>query len=249
MSLSTVGLVGEVQIGFITRKGEQGERRVVIEESEGPSNSRWFTAKLADEDGQDKQMTLGYTYLCHLSRAPDGTYEGGNHYDLQPNHPLRTQDEEGNEDKAKMCVEVLNSSQKLYKIHHAEYDPEYKYYGVGTALLQTVIEYSYEQGCEGRVILQTGRFGPHGFYYKLGMQAKDEAVNRKIQEELTLAENEDRAPDTKSLGLVVMHLPSESLAKWKEHITEHPILYRTPEVFANLTKIQAVFAQQTEAAA
>ncbi len=79
--------------------------------------------------------------------------------------------------------------------------------GIGTALMQSVIEYSFHKNFEGRLFLEAIQ-SSHLFYYKLGMRSPDPEINRRI-----LDHEMDYHPVP-----CVMSFPSDALLIWKERI-------------------------------
>lgn len=91
-------------------------------------------------------------------------------------------------------------------------------HGVGTALMQAAIEYSYSKGCDGRILLEASP-AAHVFYFKLGMRTLDPALDALIEQEW----NEPSKPRE----LIYMYMPAAARLMWKERIKLNPIFSET----------------------
>lgn len=92
--------------------------------------------------------------------------------------------------------------------------------GVGTALMQAVIEYSYKKQCAGRVFL-CAILNSHFFYYKLGMRAEHKTMNDRIESRLL------QGGPYEHLSYTDLHFPQEAIDEWRRKIKERPItIYR-----------------------
>lgn len=121
-------------------------------------------------------------------------------------------------------VEENLSVQKCHSIYIEMIKVHEKGQGLGTKLMQSVIEYSIKSGMQGRIYLHSTESEeiPHGFYYKLGLRALDQQTNQRIAKELE--ENVQREIDF--TVNIEMHLPEKYFKeRWCKIISENPILF------------------------
>lgn len=100
--------------------------------------------------------------------------------------------------------------------------------GIGTMLMQAVIEYGIANGTEGRVSLHSCGTAL-GFYQKLGMKLgiADADLEQKIREESLRAVFQRRDPVDLLINedAALMILPKEALERWREIICHNPVLF------------------------
>ncbi len=102
----------------------------------------------------------------------------------------------------KICIESLQSFQKnLYK-------------GVGTALMNNVLDYSFKNNYEGRIFLEAAR-NSHGFYYKLGMRTIDSKINNLIAKNLEKIASGDKTPLSVDFGVHLMYFPQYAFKAYR----------------------------------
>ncbi len=135
-----------------------------------------------------------------------------------------------NQDLPKIYLSEINNLEFL----NSEGNKNIK--GVGSALFQVAIEYSFARKCEGRIQL-TAVENSHGFHYLQGMRTmgrntpeKCQKVDKTIYEELEKVKKakengEKLTANTEELYDVEMYLPDEAIEIWKKKISENPILY------------------------
>jgi hypothetical protein len=97
-----------------------------------------------------------------------------------------------------------------------------KYKGIGTRLLQSVIEKSLLLGCDGRVDLNAAE--AFEFYYFNGFRSFDPVINAQL--EATFHKFIEEGGKAKLLPYPSnqMYLPKEALPTWKEKILREHIL-------------------------
>ncbi len=116
-------------------------------------------------------------------------------------------------------AETPEKTAKIVMTNLLSYKKE-EYKGVGMALTQAAIEYSYMRGCEGRLLLDAC-WDSHVFYYKLGMRAKHGATNQEIVRRLQ--ERAQGPVADQDCGSHPMYMPQSARADWKEKIRANPI--------------------------
>jgi|GEM_PF-6256172 len=102
---------------------------------------------------------------------------------------------------------------------------------IGSNLLQTVIEIALKM--KKNVVLDSVRVdemkdNPILFYISRGFEAKDKIIHRQILDEIDLARQEKRKPDSNifdNLGAIEMILTQENMNNWKKLISLKPILF------------------------
>lgn len=90
-----------------------------------------------------------------------------------------------------------------------------KSFRLGSAMIQFAIEISISKGFDGRVTLYSSG-GSAGFYYRLGFKCEDPDQQRRVEAEFKSG--------NRGLDGGPMYLPPESIAIWKQKITQASIL-------------------------
>jgi hypothetical protein len=166
-----------------------------------------FSFKAITKSGEE----LGFVH-CDWYRTKENGVYGSEDY---PEVTIHDQFfKYGNSEKTNhIVIKTIDScSQKIFK-------------GVGSALLQSVIEYGYSFGCEGRVQLDAV-LNSHGFYYKMGMRTGLKEID-EIIEEHTKSLQVGEVPG--ELRPEIMHMPQKGIDRWSEQIDANPIFKEKPE--------------------
>lgn len=115
-----------------------------------------------------------------------------------------------------------------------------KYKGVGTLLMQAVIERSWKKAmrnygqevdsCKGRITLCASGES-HGFYRTLGMCCNQGSqLDHFIDEKVRIAKSQGLSTEFEyTIGNVGMHFPLEAIEKWKDKIKKMPVLVKTSQ--------------------
>jgi hypothetical protein len=99
-------------------------------------------------------------------------------------------------------------------------NPNYK--GIGTRLMQSIIEKSLLLGCDGRVDLNAA--GAYEFYYSLGLRSIDSSINAQLEASFQKAAEKGGKAELLPYPSTQMYLPKEALTAWREKILKDPIL-------------------------
>lgn len=101
--------------------------------------------------------------------------------------------------------------------------------GVGSILMQAVMEYSYKLGGQGRVQLDAV-LNSHVFFYQLGMRVQGgnyKMMNRALLTKLQIYKLMGLTTGRVDLGAHAMYMPASGLRKMGAKIKEHPLLLST----------------------
>lgn len=112
---------------------------------------------------------------------------------------------------------------KIYVVRVDNFVPDQNIKGIGTALMQAAVEYSFFKGCNGRLQLDAVRTS-HIFHYKFGMRTGNSEVDNGIVE--LSARLQGKKP-RRDFGCHDMHLPEAAQLLWKERIRKQPIFADT----------------------
>jgi hypothetical protein len=178
-----------------------GQPKEVVILGERSRYSKVFEAFVEDEEGWQE---IGRIQIQrYRTRKKDGLYGSENCQDGS----FLTYGRERGRRVSKIFVDIIQSPQNA------------RYKGVGTALMQAVMEYGFSKGCEGRIDLDAC-WSSHLFYHKLGMipvfEKKEAAIAKFVAQQ--------GIPDTSRLGSVTMFMPEERIVEWRKRIQANPIL-------------------------
>lgn len=126
-----------------------------------------------------------------------------------------------------ITTEHLKSENTLFIHNLRAYPLGYK--GVGSALMQAAMEFSYKNGCEGNISLDA-MGDSHEFYHKIGLRAKKNTGERIIECGKKLLKNSGKRGFYKnSNDFYRMILPKDSIEAWRAYIRCYPIFSETKE--------------------
>ncbi len=188
---------------------EQNEMQIEIRISEGTYGRKLFQA--FNKNGQ----RIGHMGIDWLRTLDNGIYGSKNHtFGLEPYYSDGFyQNNTTNERFNVIYIETIKTSFSDYK-------------GVGTALIQAAMEYSYLKGCEGRLVTNTVNDAAP-FYFKLGMRCQDAYRNNYIKTYITTAAEKGRTGH--NFGSHYMSMTPVNIMQWKEKIREHPVFAATAQ--------------------
>ena len=113
-------------------------------------------------------------------------------------------------------------------VEHFDTKPKVKFKhlkGMGTALVQSAIEESFNMDHKGRVGLNAvctdGIISPIEFYFNRGFRS-DNNMDHKIRDEIKRAKRENRRADFYENA--EMYLPESQIKKWQKEIERFPLL-------------------------
>jgi hypothetical protein len=148
---------------------------------------------------------LGEVLFRWLRKMPDGSI-GNEQGIFLPDHPI---------------VKMYSQNTQIF-IDNLQSPYRNCYKGVGKALIQSVIEYSYHKACGGRISLEAA-YASHGFYYKMGMRTRDPAVDGTIAANVKKIAKGDRSSLNTSLGMFAMAFSERVIRAWRMKIFSCPI--------------------------
>lgn len=169
-----------------------------------------------------KKITVADGYKCFVAYGKDGTQLGevlfrwlkkmpdgsiGNEQGIfLPEHPI---------------VKMYSQNTQIF-IDNLKSPYRNCYRGIGKALMQTVIEYSYYKACGGRISLEAA-YASHGFYYKMGMRTRDPVIDRTIAANVKKIAQGDRSPLNTNLGMYAMAFSERVIRAWQMKVFSSPI--------------------------
>jgi len=110
-------------------------------------------------------------------------------------------------------------------------DSNGEYRGVGTALMQVAIEYSFLKGCLGRIQLESIDDSCPFYYNQIKMSFIED--HESLQERIKNIHKRSSV----NYGSHDMYLSEESIQEWKTKILFNPILQTTKEQFYPASKV------------
>ena len=114
------------------------------------------------------------------------------------------------------------------RVDHVYVSENVRYENLGKALIQTMVEASIKEGCEGRVKVEASYQSPCAFFH---YDFRSMHYRESRQQDVLIFDHLDGFIRTgisintqDPLGTVIMHLPNKSIPEWKTMIEQNPIL-------------------------
>lgn len=153
----------------------------------------------------EEHKSLGYIKFQWVRVLDNGAFGSNNSefYDVHDSH---------------YGIEKVSKKANRIYVNYIKSSGEYR--GEGKALMQTVMEYSYTKGCEGRVALHAA-WNSHGFYYGLGMRSEDPQTDAFIAKKY---EDYKAGLGVEEHPILRLYMYQDSIETWKTKINANPIL-------------------------
>ncbi len=210
---------------------------LVIESPKKATFPEQGIARIKDKKtGCDLQITIKTTY-SYYGQVIFEAMKDSNSLGYLQTEWVRTSNEGNLFSEVRRCIPSFSSlsdygdeaclgeapPSKIYVAYMKTVSAKQCYRGIGSALMQAAMEYSYFRGCEGRILLDAA-WSSHGFYYKLGMRTSscDPDIDKAIEERIESGATDD-------FGSHYMYLQRAAREEWKTKILKEPIFQETKE--------------------